>query len=196
MISQLTGVVVEASGTWIVLDLHGFGLKALCTPATAAKARLGEALTLHTSLVVREDSLTLYGFAQAAERDCFELAQSASGVGPRTAQALVSVLGPEGFAAAVANADVKALTRVPGIGTKGAQRIVIELKDKVGAIGAGELDLGGELWREQVKTGLEGLGYSSRDADGAVERLRPLVEAEPDIPIATLIRSALKALAR
>ena len=129
MIAQLTGTVIAAGATHVVLDLNGFGVKALCTPATAAAVRLGQPATLATSLVVREDSLTLYGFTEADERDCFELVQSASGIGPKIAQAVVSVLSPDALRAAIAAENIAALTKVPGIGVKGAQRLVIELKD-------------------------------------------------------------------
>ena len=102
MIAQLSGTVVAAGPTWVVLDLNGFGVKALCSPSTVTSVRLGQPATLATSLVVREDSLTLYGFAEADERDCFELVQSASGIGPKIAQAVVSVLTPEALRAAIA----------------------------------------------------------------------------------------------
>ena len=102
MIAQLSGTVVAAGPTWVVVDLNGFGLRAQCTPATASAVRIGQPATLATSLVVREDSLTLYGFADADERDCFELVQSASGIGPKIAQAVVSVLSPDALRAAIA----------------------------------------------------------------------------------------------
>lgn len=201
MIAQLTGTVAALGGTWLVLDLSGFGLKAACTPATAAGLRLGETVTLHTSLVVREDSLTLYAFAEPGERDCFELVQSASGIGPKIAQAVVSVFAPAEFAAAVAAGNVAALTKVPGIGSKGAQRMVLELKDKV-AILAGEVSTGSVAvhrpgdWRDQVRGGLESLGYSTRDAEAACERIAGMVDDDPDTPVAVLLRSALRTLAK
>ena len=169
MIAHLTGRIDALGGTWAVVDVGGFGLKVLCTPSTAASLRLGEVRTLQTSLVVREDALTLFGFAEADERDCFELVQSASGIGPKIAQAVVSVFSPDEFRAAVAGSNVAALTRVPGIGAKGAQRLVLELKDKVavlaGTTPAGAaLSAGAGAWRDQVRAGLEGLGYSTRDA--------------------------------
>lgn len=200
MIAQLTGTVAAVGGTWVVVDLSGFGLKALCTPSTAAKARPGEPITLHTSLVVREDSLTLYGFAEPGERDCFELVQGATGIGPKIAQAVVSVFSPDDFRAAVSTGNVAALTRVPGIGAKGAQRLVLELKDKVallaGTSAATGTAPGGEGWRDQVRAGLEGLGYSTRDADAACERVAGLAEADPDLQVAELLRAALRTLAR
>ncbi|HOC12420.1 MAG TPA: Holliday junction branch migration protein RuvA [Propionicimonas sp.] len=200
MIAQLTGVVAAVGGTWLVLDLSGFGLKALCTPATATSVRVGELVTLHTSLVVREDSLTLYAFAEPGERDCFELVQSATGIGPKIAQAVVSVFSPDEFRTAVASGNLAALTRVPGIGAKGAQRLVLELKDKVAALGTGATVVGatiaGSAWREQVRAGLEGLGYSTRDAEAACDRVSTLAEETPDTPVAVLLRAALRTLAK
>lgn len=203
MIAQLTGVVASVGGTWVVLDLSGFGVRALCTPATVAAVRVGESTTLHTSLVVREDSLTLYGFADADERDAFELVQSASGIGPKIAQAVVSVLPPGDLRAAIAQENVSALTRVPGIGPKGAQKMIIELKDKVNALGAvpnlspaASALPTGEVWREQVASGLESLGWSAKDAAAAVDRVAPLREDDPGIGIGELMRAALRSLAR
>ncbi len=200
MISQLTGRVAAVGGTWLVIDLSGFGLKALCTPATAGGLKVGEQVTLHTSLVVREDSLTLYAFAEPGERDCFELVQSATGIGPKIAQAVVSVFSPEEFRVAVAAANITALTRVPGIGAKGAQRLVLELKDKV-TILAGSGVAGGRQpepsgWRDQVRAGLEGLGYSTRDAEAACDRVAGTALDDPDTPVAILLRAALRGLAK
>lgn len=204
MIAQLTGTVTAVGGTWVVLDLSGFGVKALCTPGTVASVRVGESATLHTSLVVREDSLTLYGFTAADERDAFELVQSASGIGPKIAQATVSVLPPDELRTAISQGNIAALTRVPGIGPKGAQKMVIELKDKVNALGATPnlsttgvaRTLPGEVWAEQVASGLESLGWSARDAARAAEGVAHLREDDPTIGIGELMRAALKSLAR
>ena len=199
MIAQLSGTVIAAGATWVVLDLNGFGVKALCTPATAASVRIGQPATLATSLVVREDSLTLYGFAEADERDCFELVQSASGIGPKIAQAVVSVLSPDALRAAVATENIPALTKVPGIGVKGAQRLVIELKDKIGSLAATTASSNQSAsmgWRDQVKGGLEGLGWSSRDAERACDNVAGLVDDDPATPVAVLMRAALRSLAK
>ena len=199
MIAQLSGTVIAAGATWVVLDLQGFGVKALCTPATAAAVRVGQPATLATSLVVREDSLTLYGFADADERDCFELVQSASGIGPKIAQAVVSVLSPDALRAAVAAENIPALTKVPGIGVKGAQRLVIELKDKINTLAATSTPsspAAPTAWRDQVKGGLEGLGWSSRDAERACDNVAGLVEDDPTTPVAVLMRAALRSLAK
>ena len=204
MIAQLTGTVVTIRATSLVVDLGGFGIRALCTPATSASARLGEPITLHTSLVVREDSLTLYAFADADERDAFELVQSASGIGPKIAQAVVSVLPPAELRAAILTENIVALTKVPGIGPKGAQKMVIELKDRVDALGgpagrgtgAAARPASGPPWRDQVAAGLESLGWSARDAAAAVDGVVPLAEADPALGVGDLMKAALRSLAR
>lgn len=199
MIAQLSGTVIAAGATYVVLDLNGFAVKALCTPATAAAVRLGQPATLATSLVVREDSLTLYGFADADERDCFELVQSASGIGPKIAQAVVSVLSPDALRAAIAAENIAALTKVPGIGVKGAQRLVIELKDKINTLAAVSglpATTEAPAWRDQVKGGLEGLGWSARDADRACDNVAGMVDTDPATPVAVLMRAALRSLAK
>lgn len=200
MIALLTGTVAAAGANWAVIQAGGIGLKVLCTPATAARLRPGETATVHTSLVVREDSLTLYGFADAAERDCFELAQGASGIGPKIALAVVSVFSPDDFRVAISAGNIAALTRVPGIGSKGAQRLALELKDKVavlaGSGGGVPSTSGAGSWREQVVAGLEGLGYSSRDAEAACDRVAQQAADDPDLGVAELLRAALRTLAK
>lgn len=202
MISYLSGTVSAVGGTWIVMDVGGVGLRTLCTPTAAAGVQVGEPARLATSLVVREDSLTLYAFANDDERDAFELVQSASGIGPKIAQAVVSVLSPDELRQAILTENLVALTKVPGIGRKGAQKMVIELKDKVNALGsvagistplpaAGE-----EAWREQVRVGLEGLGWSTRDAEAACERVAAMVANDPSLGVAQLMRAALRSLAK
>lgn len=202
MIAHLSGRVTAVGPTWVVLDVGGFGVKALCPPATAAAVHLDQPATLHTSLVVREDSLTLYGFAEVAERDCFELVQAVSGVGPKVAQAIISVLSPDALRAAVVTEDLLTLCRVPGIGRKGAQRLVIELKDKVaGLAGPGAAEPapvvpGTPVWREQVAGGLEGLGWSAKEATAACDRVAVMVDDDPAVSVATLMRAALRSLAK
>lgn len=195
MIAHLRGTVAAVGATWVVVEVGGIGLKALCTPATASAQRLGAETTLSTSLVVREDSLTLYGFAGPDERDCFELVQTATGIGPKIALSVVSALGPDDLRAAVSAGNVAALTRVPGIGAKGAQRLILELKDKIGRLAVvGQSGVVAAGWRDQVRTGLEGLGWSSRDAEAACDRVAPLAETETSVAI--LMRAALQTLAK
>lgn len=204
MISQLTGTVVRAGATSFVIEVAGVGYLAHTTPATAAGLRVGEETVVHTSLVVREDSLTLYGFADPGEREAFELVQTASGVGPKLATAMVSVLSPSEIRDAVQTEDLARLCTVPGIGRKGAQKIVIELKDKVLVLGADE-EVGsrrapvattGERWRDQVSEGLQGLGWSAKDAAAATDNVAHLVEENPDVAVGSLMRAALNSLAR
>ncbi|MBK5217971.1 MAG: Holliday junction branch migration protein RuvA, partial [Propionibacteriales bacterium] len=132
MISFVRGTVAAMTLSYAVLDVGGMGMQVLCTPATLANLRLGQEAQIATSMVVREDSLTIYGFADAQERDMFELVQTASGVGPKVAQAMMAVLSPDRLRSAIATENLAALTAVPGIGKKGAQRIVLELKDRIG----------------------------------------------------------------
>ena len=201
MISHLLGTVIGIGPNWAVIDINGMGLKFGCTPATAASLRPHQEAKVATSLVVREDSLTLFGFLQEAERDAFELVQSASGVGPKVALAMVSVLTPAQLREAVLSGNVRTLCLVPGIGLKGAQKLIIELKDKVLGLDVGEAadrQIGSldEEWREQVSAGLEGLGWSSRDAQSACESVAPLREQDPTTPVAVLMKAALQGLAR
>jgi Holliday junction DNA helicase RuvA len=167
----------------------GVGLLVQCTPGTLATLRTGERSWVATSLVVREDALTLYGFASDDERDVFELLQTASGVGPRLALAMLAVFSPDGLRRAVAVEDVAALTRVPGIGRKGAQRIVLELAGRLGTPGTreGQEQAGPAMpagivtpppWREQVRAGLVGLGWQARDAEQAIAAVEADLAAE------------------
>lgn len=202
MIRQLSGIVIQAGATSFVIDCGGVGYGAETTPATAASLRVGEPAVVYTSLVVREDSQTLYGFATAEERDTYELVQSVSGVGPRLATAIVAVLPGEELRQAITSEDLARLCAVPGIGKKSAQRLVIELKDKVTALGTSApssttvVGSSTELWREQVSTGLEGLGWSAKDAAQACENIAHLVEPDTEVNIAVLMRAALGSLAR
>jgi Holliday junction DNA helicase RuvA len=179
-----------------VIDVGGVGFLANCTPSVAAANRVGEAATVFTSLVVREDALTLFAFQDAEERDCFELVQSVSGIGPKIALACVSVLTPQQLRQALANEDVHALTQIPGIGKKGAQRLVIELKDKAGAVPDARAAAGAQPWREQVLAGLQGLGWSLKDAEAACERVAEYAASDEKPTVAQIMRQALRSLAK
>jgi Holliday junction DNA helicase RuvA len=198
MIAFVSGRVAAVTLSSAVLDVGGVGFEVLCTPGTLAGLRSGQVATLPTSMVVREDSLTLFGFADEEEKQLFELVQTASGVGPKLAQAMIAVLPPDDLRRAVASDDVKTLTRVPGIGQKGAQRIILELKDRIGLPGnATRLTPGltpAESWRDQVAQGLIGLGWSARDAEQAVDRVADDAGETPDV--AALLRAALRTLSR
>ncbi|MCW2797310.1 Holliday junction branch migration protein RuvA [Nocardioides sp.] len=197
MIAYVRGEVAAVTLSSAVLDVGGVGLELMCTPGTLATLRTGQPATLPTSMVVREDSMTLFGFLDEDEKATFELVQTASGVGPKLAQAMVAVLSPDDLRRAVASDDVKTLTRVPGVGQKGAQRIILELKDRIGApSGVRHLTsiAGPAPWRDQVHQGLVGLGWSTRDAEKAVDAVAPEAGDLPDV--AVLLRSALRTLSR
>jgi holliday junction DNA helicase RuvA len=200
MIAQLSGSVLQVGPTSAVIEVGGLGILALCSPNTVAGLRVGERATLATALIVREDSLTLYGFASADEREFFELLLTATGVGPKLAQAALAVLTPDELRAAIAGENLVQLCKVPGIGRKGAQRIVIELKDKINAVALpGERTPTGATssgWRDQVAQGLVGLGWSARDAEVACDDVEYLVAADPEVGVAELMRAALQSLAR
>ena len=194
MIAHLRGSVATLTLSQAVIDIGGVGHLVNCTPATIGSLRLGAEATLWTSLVVREDSLTLYGFADGEERDMFELVQTASGVGPKVAQAMLAVLSPQRLRTAIASADHATLTKVPGIGKKGAERIVLELKDKVGLITSTAAAATDESWRTQVQEALVGLGWSTKDADAAIDRVASGVGPNPDV--SQLLREALRSMDR
>ncbi len=195
MIAHLDGTVSSVGPEAAVIDVGGVGLLVQCSPGTLAALRPGERARVATSLVVREDALTLYGFASEDERSTFELLQTASGIGPRLALAMLGTFTPDQLRRAVAAQDLTALTRVPGIGRKGAQRIVLELAGRLGppadgAAGAGAGQAGsaaadpgsgagpaGPTWRDQVRTGLVGLGWQAREADAAIAVIEPEVLA-------------------
>jgi Holliday junction DNA helicase RuvA len=197
MIAYVAGRVSSLAPEQAVLEVGGVGLALQCTPATLARLRIGQSAQLSTSLVVREDSLTLYGFVDDDERQVFELLQTATGVGPRLAQAALAVLTPDELRRAVATEDLATLVLVPGIGRKGAQRIVLELKDRLGAPVGIVLPASAPAqpdWRSQVHTGLLGLGWTTREAADAVAAVADEAGDTPDV--AALLRSALRALSR
>jgi Holliday junction DNA helicase RuvA len=201
MIAFVRGTVAAVGLTSAVIEVGGIGLELQCTPDTLAQLRHGGDATLPTSMVVREDSLTLFGFADDDEKQMFELVQTASGVGPKLAQAMLAVLTPEAIRRAVAGDDVKALTSVPGIGQKGAQRIILELRDRIGAPGATPVGTttsasAGSGWQTQVHGGLVGLGWSGKEADQAISAVTSEAERMGEPDVARLLRLALQTLSR
>lgn len=195
MIRHIRGTVHAVDVGAMVIDVGGVGFLIACTPATAASVRVGESVEVLTALVVREDGWSIYGFLDADERDLFDVVQTVTGIGPRIALTLLATLTPNELRRAVGTDDVTTLTKVPGIGKKGAQRMVVELKDRVGVVGVGAespgIDLSG--WRGSVKAGLVSLGWSSAMADDAVAAL-PEPVGEPDV--AALLKAALVQLDR
>ncbi len=205
MISSLAGRVAAVSPDGVVVEVGGVGLFVSCTPTVIAGLPVGGPVRLATSLIVREDALTLYGFADEDERVVFELLQTATGVGPRLAQAVLAVHRPDAIRRAVATEDLAALSLVPGVGRKVAQRIVLELRDRLGpeveVPAAPGLSPAGEPdWREQVRTGLVGLGWSLREAEEAIAAVAPQAEEAArggqSAPVSDLLRAALRSGAR
>lgn len=203
MIASVRGPVRHVGLDHLVVEVGGVGLLVHTTPATAAEGRPGEEITLETTLVVREESLTLYGFAGGDAKALFEQVQTVSGVGPRLALAMLSVHAPDALRGALVRGDLAALTKVPGIGKKSAERLVLELKDKILAVGVDPADLttapvGAGAVEDavvgQVRAALEGLGWSTRQADAALAT----VTAAPDAPtdVAAVLRAALRELGR
>ncbi|MDX6740308.1 Holliday junction branch migration protein RuvA [Actinocorallia sp. A-T 12471] len=203
MIAYVRGRVDSTGPDSAVVEVGGVGLALLCAPATAAALVPGEEARLATSLVVREDSLTLYGFADADEKLIFELVQTASGVGPKVALAMLAALSPDEIRRAVAVGDARALTRVSGIGPKGAQKIILELKGKLGEPVGGTRGGGVPVpaqrvqpWRDQVAAGLQSLGWGPRDAEAAVDAVAADLDGEQVPPIPELLKAALRKLSR
>jgi len=210
VIASVRGRVAAVRLDSVVVEVGGVGLMVQATPGTLAGLRPGQEAELATSMVVREDSLTLFGFADADERDVFEIVQTVSGIGPRLALAMLAVHTPEGLRLAVAQQDLTALMKVPGIGRKGAQRMVLELTDRLGAPSGGApataaaakpVAAGG--WRDQVLDALTGLGWPAKAASDAVDQ----VVGAPDAPVpldengtppdmAQVLRAALRQLGR
>ncbi len=203
MIASVRGLVAAVSPDGAVIELGGFGVAVSCSPATLARLRVGETARLATSLVVREDSLTLFGFADDDERALFELLQTANGVGPKLAQTILGVHPPREVRRSIATNDLPALMKVPGIGRKGAERIVLELRDRIGFLDAGsDGGLPGGVtpvapWRDQLANALSGLGFSTKESTDAVDVLADeLAETGESPDLAALLRRSIQLLGR
>ena len=203
MIASVHGRVAALGPDGAVVEVGGIGLAVSCSPGTLARLRVGEAARLSTSLVVREDSLTLYGFADDDERSLFELLQTANGVGPKLAQTILAVHPPREVRRAIATNDLASLIKVPGIGRKGAERIVLELRDRVGAVdGSGSTAHADGMaavapWRDQLGHALAGLGFTGKEAADAVEVVAGEPAASGDAPdLSVLLRRSIQLLGR
>ncbi|HEX2902889.1 MAG TPA: Holliday junction branch migration protein RuvA [Jatrophihabitans sp.] len=200
MIASVHGLVAAVGPDGAVIEVGGVGLAVSCTPGTLARLRVGDTARLSTSLVVREDSLTLYGFADDDERGLFELLQTANGVGPKLAQTILGVHPPRQVRRAIATADYATLVSVPGIGRKGAEKIVIELRDRIGAIDGSESrsELAGVTaiapWKDQVLHALAGLGFTGREAAEAIETVAADADDNPEV--AVILRRTIQLLGR
>ncbi len=206
MIATLTGTVTRIGLDFLILEVAGVGYLVRTTPQALSATRHGAELMLHTEMIVREDALTLYGFPQAEEAETFRIIQSVSGIGPRTALAVLTVMDPEELRRAVAEQDQKALTRIPGIGPKGASRMLLELGGKLPAptesapvparADAPAPVTGADT---DVVEALVGLGWAEKAAHGAVTAAREEITgadggAGADVDAASLLRQALRRL--
>jgi Holliday junction DNA helicase RuvA len=200
MIAFVSGPVAALAPDSAVVEVGGIAIAVQCSPNTLSGLRMGQQTKLATSLVVREDSLTLYGFADDDERGTFELLQTASGVGPRLAQAMLATHSPDALRRAIATGDEKTLTAVPGIGKRGAQKLLLELKDRLGEPLGTSTGIGAPVstgWRDQLHAALIGLGYATREADEAVSAVAPQAEAAEGAPqVGQLLKAALQSLNR
>lgn len=198
MITFIRGTVARAGADHVVVDIGSVGLMALCTPATALSLRAGDHVELVTSLIVREEAWTLYAFSDPDERATFEVVQTVSGIGPRIALAILATMTPDELRTAVAREDLVRLTAVPGIGRKGAGRIVLELKDRLGPV-SGLTDVvaieAGAGWRGSVVAGLVSLGWSAKEAERAADAVASEAAAMDEPDIAVLLKAALRSLA-
>ncbi|EYT63656.1 ATP-dependent DNA helicase RuvA [Dietzia sp. UCD-THP] len=198
MIASIRGTVAEIGLDRCVVEAGGVGVLVHATPAALAGLRRGAEGTLHTELVVREDSLTLYGFDSVDARRLFSTVQTVSGVGPRLALAILATLEPDQLVRALGTEDVTALTRVPGVGKRTAERMVLELKDKVGPVhdadssGAGPGSSAAPAATE-VAGALEGLGFSATEAE---KTAAAVLSSDPDLGPAEALRLALRSLGR
>jgi Holliday junction DNA helicase RuvA len=198
VISFLRGPVAHVGLSSGVIDVNGAGMAFWATPQTLAGLRVGEEATVHTSLVVREDSLTLFGFADGEEREVFEVLLGVSGVGPRLALAVLAVHSPEAVRVAAHSEDAKAFTKVPGIGPKVGARLVLELKGKLVPLGTGEEPASAAAetdapWKAQVIEAMASLGWSEKDAAASIEKAMadaPEVAASGSVP--EILRATLR----
>jgi Holliday junction DNA helicase RuvA len=194
MIASVRGEVIDIALDHTVIEAAGVGYKIMATPATLSTLRRGTESRLITAMIVREDSQTLYGFADSDSRDLFTTLLGVSGVGPKIALATLAVYDPPTLRQALADSDVTALTRVPGIGKRGAERMVLELRDKIGASAGGGMAVsGGHSVRGPVVEALVGLGFAAKQAEEATDKV---LANDPEANTATALRAALSMLGK
>jgi len=197
MISLINGVVRSIASDRAVVEVGGVGLAVSLTSQTTAQLNLGTPVQLFTSLVVREDSLTLFGFLDEESRSAFELVQTVSGIGPKVALAILGAHTRQSLAVAIAQEDIKAIEKVPGIGRKGAQRLILELKGKISDFGSVDhKQIHQPVWREQLTSALISLGFTAKDSDSAITAVVSQyadngVDAQ-DVDISELLKAALQ----
>ena len=194
MIASVRGEVLDIALDHVVIEAAGVGYKVMATPTTLATLHRGSEARLITAMIVREDSMTLYGFADADARDLFLTLLGVSGVGPKIALATLAVYDAPSLRQALADGDVTALTRVPGIGKRGAERMVLELRDKIGSVTpSGAVSVNGHSVRGPVVEALVGLGFALKLAEEATDKV---LANEPEATTSSALRSALSMLGK
>jgi holliday junction DNA helicase RuvA len=196
MISSVRGEVLGVALDHVVIEAAGIGYRVNATPSTLATLRQGSEARLVTAMIVREDSMTLYGFSDSDTRDLFLTLLSVSGVGPRLAMATLAVHDAAALRLALADSDVAALTRVPGIGKRGAERMVVELRDRIGAAGvssSGAPAVNGNTVRSPVVEALVGLGFAAKQAEEATDKV---LAGDHDATRSDVLRGALSLLGK
>ena len=190
MISSISGSVKSTSINSLVVEVGGVGLLLQVPIRIAAKMQVGERVSFHTYLIVREDALTLYGFTEIVDRDFFELLLSVTGIGPKVAQSILANSDAASIANAIITSNLKSLEAVPGLGKKGAQRLVLELKDKAAAFASGKS--GSDLTiSNQVENALQGLGYSNKEAIAMLNQVTKDEKIE-GLSVGQVLKLALK----
>ena len=190
MISSLTGKVKHISASNLVVDISGVGISVNVPARITAQASIGSVIELNTYLVVREDALTLYGFLDLSDRNFFELLLSVTGIGPKVAQAILSNNDAAAVAHAISVGDMKTLEAIPGLGKKGAQRLVLELKDKALTYAKSGSKISTEI-NEQVEVALQGLGYTAKESKDVISQIRSQIESEK-LDLSQAIKLALQ----
>ncbi|MBJ7466616.1 MAG: Holliday junction branch migration protein RuvA [Mycolicibacterium sp.] len=195
MIASVRGEIIEIALDHAVVEAAGVGYKVMATPSTLSTLRRGDEARLITAMIVREDSMTLYGFADGESRDLFSTLLGVSGVGPKIALATLAVYDATSLRQALADGDVTALTRVPGIGKRGAERLVLELRDKIGAVpgAGGSATVTGHAVRMPVVEALVGLGFAVKQAEEATDKV---LADDPAATTSTALRAALSMLGK
>jgi holliday junction DNA helicase RuvA len=195
MIATLSGTVKSLSPDRAIIEVGGVGMSVLINAHTSAAMTLGAHANLYTSLVVREDSLTLFGFSDEPSRVLFELVQTVSGIGPKVALSILGALTPSELAHAVNTENISAIEKVPGIGKKGAQRLILELKSKISDFSQGTYTRSHQpVWREQLTSALVSLGFSAKDSDDAINSVLSEISHEEiaQMELGELLKLALQ----
>lgn len=190
MISSITGIIKSTSSSAVVVDVGGVGILIQVPNRVTSGVKIGSRADFYTHLVVREDALTLFGFLEVADRDFFELLLTVTGIGPKVAQSILSGSDSVTIASAISTGNLKLLESFSGLGKKGAQRLVLELKDKVAQFANGATSKNHPL-KNQVENALEGLGYSAKDAANMVSQVAKSTEID-NLTAAEILKLALK----